>query len=191
MATSLPIMDENKIKAIAHNLRNNPRDYALFTCGINLGLRGGDLLSLNIEDVQDLKAGDTFELTEQKTGHSTRVYFNADAVDSIQNLLKSLNSRNKVALFQNNRYQRLSRQSLGNLVKSWCAAVGLKSKDLRFTYKSHTLRKTMGYWMFQHGARVLEIAEALNHANPNNTLAYIHVPSRKISSLHDNLSFYD
>lgn len=50
-----PIRDPRKIVAIKNMLKgqDNPRDYLLFTLGINFALRVGDLLRLRVMDVLD------------------------------------------------------------------------------------------------------------------------------------------
>ena len=52
-----PIRDPLKIIAIKRNLRKekNPRNYLLFTMGINLALRISDLLALKVKDVVNEK----------------------------------------------------------------------------------------------------------------------------------------
>jgi len=57
MNTVDPIKNPVKILAIKKNLRGeaNPRNYLLFTMGINTALRSSDLRNLKISDVLDNK----------------------------------------------------------------------------------------------------------------------------------------
>jgi len=75
------------IKAIKKLLANRPRDFALFTIGINTNLRASDLLRLKVGQVKDLKAGDTIEIKEQKTGKVRRITLNKTCINAIQSLL--------------------------------------------------------------------------------------------------------
>ena len=63
-----PIKKLKDIKAIKKILVNKPRDFALFTIGINTNLRASDLLRFKVGQVSDLKAGDVVEIKEKKTG---------------------------------------------------------------------------------------------------------------------------
>lgn len=62
-----PIKKLKDIKAIKKILAHKPRDFALFTIGINTNLRASDLLRLKVGQVSDLKAGDAVEIKEKKT----------------------------------------------------------------------------------------------------------------------------
>ena len=63
-----PIRKIQDIKSIIKLLNDKPKEQLLFTLGVNNGLRTGDLLRLKVKHVKDLKTGDTFEITESKTG---------------------------------------------------------------------------------------------------------------------------
>ena len=53
MNTVEPIRNPAKLLAIKKNLRRelDPRNYLLFTMGVNLALRAGDLLKLKVSDI--------------------------------------------------------------------------------------------------------------------------------------------
>ena len=57
MKTVEPIRSPAKILAIKKNLKmeNSPRNYLLFTIGVNSALRSSDLLGLKVSDVIDGK----------------------------------------------------------------------------------------------------------------------------------------
>ena len=80
MNTVEPIREIQKILAIKRILKeqSNPRDYLLFTMGINFALRINDLLSLKVKDVLD-KKGEIIEylhLREQKTKKEKKIKIN-------------------------------------------------------------------------------------------------------------------
>jgi hypothetical protein len=52
--------------------RGDPRNLAIFTLGINSALRGVDILRLKIEQVQDLKPGNSFDIREKNRQISGR-----------------------------------------------------------------------------------------------------------------------
>ena len=73
--------------------RNQIRNYALLTLGMNTSLRIGDLLLLRWENVYDFHRNcyhKHLEVLEQKTRKNTRIALNKEAVLSLQNLKNSL-----------------------------------------------------------------------------------------------------
>jgi integrase len=84
-----PIKNLKDIKSIKKLLKDNPRDLALFTLGINTNLRASDLVNITVKQVSDLKAGDDLVLKEQKTGKERRISLNAVCITVIQALLES------------------------------------------------------------------------------------------------------
>jgi len=75
-------------------LINKPREFALFTIGINTNLIASDLLRLKVGQVKDLKAGNTVEIKEQKTGKARRITMNKTCIKAIQDLLASKHCEN-------------------------------------------------------------------------------------------------
>ena len=67
-----------------------------------------------------------------------------------------------------------------NLVKSWCAAVGLKGN-----YGSHTMRKTWGWWQYKRGKPVPILMEAYGHSTQKQTLAYLCIQAAEVAELYD------
>lgn len=63
-----PIRNLKDLKSISQLLSDKPRDLLLWTMGINNGLRASDLVNLKVEQVENLKAGDTLQIKETKTG---------------------------------------------------------------------------------------------------------------------------
>ena len=61
-----PIRDLKAIKRIKKLLDGNHRDLCLFTLGINSAYRTNELLSIKVNHVHHLKAGDVLELKQSK-----------------------------------------------------------------------------------------------------------------------------
>ena len=98
-----PIRDTKDIKSIKKLLSDNPRNYALFTIGINTNLRAGDLCRITASTVRNLKPLDEIEIKEQKTGKSRRITLNKACVDAINRLLASKEYRNTDRPFKGQR----------------------------------------------------------------------------------------
>jgi len=87
-----PIRDTSKLANIKRNLRKQPRNYCLFTLGINTALRVGDLLALKVKDVTEGgKVKEFITLREQKTGKDKRVKLNRSATEAIEFYLSKVN----------------------------------------------------------------------------------------------------
>ena len=78
-----PIRKMKDVKAISTLLSDNPRNYLLFTRGINNGLRTGGLLKLKVAQVKNLKIGDTLTIRESKT-KKDNIYLVGDAATQVK-----------------------------------------------------------------------------------------------------------
>ena len=176
-----PIKEVKDIKAIKKLLSDNPRDFALFTIGINTNLRASDLLRITAGQVRNLKSMDEIEMKEQKTGKRRRISLNESCVEAIQALLKARDYEDYEPIFSGQRGT-LTVPSVNRLVKQWCRSV-----NLRGNYGSHTLRKTWGYHQrvtFQRG--VAELMVCFNHSSEKQTLNYLCVQPEEIKSIYAN-----
>ena len=82
-----PIRKPRDIKTIKKMLADNPRNFCLFTLGINTNLRASDLLRITVGQVRYCRPGDDLVLREKKTSKERRITLNKSAVDAIQTLL--------------------------------------------------------------------------------------------------------
>jgi len=177
-----PIKKLKDIKAIKKILTNKPRDLALFTIGINTNLRASDLLRLKVSHVKDLKAGDTVEIKEKKTGKARRITLNKTCINAIQNLLTSKQYQDDNYLFQSQRRHVLTVPSVHKLVKSWCSEINLKGN-----YGSHTLRKTWGYHQrVTFGVDLPRLMVCFNHSTQKQTLDYLCIQPEEIKDVYEN-----
>ena len=175
-----PIRNLEDIKAIKKLLANSPRDYLLFTMGINNGLRIGDLLKLKVRDVQGVKSGDTVRVREQKTGKDNVLVINRTTHKALQNYLKNKNPAPDEPLFLSQKNKGPLTVSYANrLIKSWC-----KQINLRGNYGTHTLRKTFGYVQRTHYGVGYEIlCKRYNHSSPAVTMRYLGIEDKEVSGI--------
>lgn len=178
-----PIRHVEDIKAIKEILQDKPRDFALFTLGINTNLRASDLRRITAGQVRHLKVGDDLELREKKTGKLRRVTLNRSCVDAVQQLLSSRVYQDRAPLFISRRGEEpLTVSSMNRLVKRWCAAV-----NLRGNYGTHTLRKTWGYHQrVTFGVGLPELMVCFNHSSQRQTLEYLCVQPEEIRRIYQN-----
>ncbi|MBA7562430.1 site-specific integrase [Candidatus Atribacteria bacterium 1244-E10-H5-B2] len=178
-----PIRDKNKIRAIKGYLKDkkNPRDFLLFTIGINTGLRISDLLNLQVRDVRDNRGEirNYIWVKEKKTSKSRKIPLNAGAKEALQYYF------NHTDIYDLNTYLFKSVKRKGNkpltncgawqLVKDWCQEVGITDR-----VGCHSLRKTLGYHLRMQGASLSLIAERLGHSNLGSVKSYIGINDDEI-----------
>ena len=173
-----PIRHLKDIKAIKRLLQDSPRDFCLFTLGINTNLRASDLLAITAGMVRN---EEELVLKERKTGKERRITLNPAAQKAIQRLLDSREYDDDDRLFQGQRGP-LTVPTVNRLVKGWCRDINLKGN-----YGSHTLRKTFGYHQrVTFGRGLPELMTVFNHSTQKQTLDYLCVQPEEIKDIYLN-----
>ena len=173
-----PIRHLKDIKAIKRLLQDSPRDFCLFTLGINTNLRASDLLAVTAGMVRNQEE---LVLKEKKTGKERRITLNPAAQKAIQRLLDSREYDDEDRIFQGQRGP-LTVPTVNRLVKGWCKAINLKGN-----YGSHTLRKTFGYHQrVTYGRGLPELMTVFNHSTQRQTLDYLCVQPEEIKDIYLN-----
>jgi len=177
-----PIKELKDIGTIKKLLTDNPRDFALFTIGINTNLRASDLLRIKVRMVRGLQPNDEIEVREKKTKKLRRVTLNKACIDAIVNLLASRPFKDSDYLFQSQRAEVLIVPSVVRMVKKWCKAINLKGN-----YGSHTLRKTWGYHQrVTFGTDLPRLMVCFNHSTQRQTLEYLCIQADEIREVYEN-----
>lgn len=122
-----PISERKDIKPIKKLLRDKPRDYCLFTVGINTNLRASDLIRITAGDVRDKKPGNDLTIKEKKTGKERRIRLNDTVIEAVKKLLTAAPYQDTDPLFMSRKgNESLTVPSVNRLVKSWCREINLK-----------------------------------------------------------------
>lgn len=144
-------------------LKRSSRDWFLLVMGINVGLRIGDLLQLNVKDVRN-KTHLTHR--ERKTGKMRRFPINAELRDIINQYIKG--KKDNDPLFPSYRTKlNIGRVQAYRILNLAAAEVGLSEIG------THTLRKTFGYHFYKRYKDVALLQQIFNHSAPSITLRYI------------------
>ena len=178
----VPIRKKKTIADLKALLKDKPLDLALFVVGINTNLRASDLLSLTVDQVKDLKAGDSLELKERKTSKKKMVTFNGSAISAIQGLIDSKDYDSGDYLFIGQRGNVLSVPALYLKIKRW-----MKRLNLKGNFGCHSLRKTWAF--FQHkffNVQLPILMRALNHSSQAITLRYIGIQEKELNDVYMN-----
>ena len=181
-----PIRDKKRISTIKKMLRggNNTRDYVLFTLGINLGLRIGDLLRFKVQDIFDKQnlIKKSVEIIEQKTRKLNTITINDSAREALKYLSKKepdilSNRKNKIIYNTRNKYLGISRIQAYKLVRRWCRQVGLTEMSVG----THTLRKSWGYHRYKAGVPIEVIQEKFKHSSTSTTRLYLGIEKKDVA----------
>jgi len=178
MRTVQPIRDIKKIRAIKGNLRKrNPRDFLLFTLGINTGLRISDILRLKVEDVKDQtgEIKEYLDLNEKKTKKQRLIYFDKTGIYHLDRYL-FISDKTKIN-------KPISRIRAWQLIQIWCREVGIKGR-----IGTHTIRKTAGYQMRIAGVAIELIQEVLGHQSISMTKRYLGITDDEITKVLKNFN---
>jgi integrase len=183
-----PIRSLQSLHRIREKLQGRPRDRALFDLGVNLPLRVVDLLGLSVDQVRDLRTGDS--LRGETGRRDARIRFNRVCVAAVADLLHEClqapvpdcPADEAAFLFPSRRGGALLPSSLHRLVKSWCRDIGLTGN-----FGATTLRKTWGFHQLTtFGTDLTLIMHCFGHATRRQTLEYLCLSSREHESIFDH-----
>lgn len=194
-----PIRKQEDIVKVKDYLLNNGRtlqlrlrNYALFTLGICIGVRGADLLRLKIKDVLNPDGTIVNELRvfESKTRKTIYPFVNDTAKDALSSYLNALDYFS---------YDDVLFSKMGNPKESMTTnnlhKLMLKIKqDLNLPYHlgGHSLRKTFAYWTIKLHPNDLKtmvsLQEMLNHSSMHTTLHYAGQTKDVIKPMYTDLS---
>lgn len=161
----------------------------LIGCGIFFGLRISDLLQLSWEMLLD---GDSFTITERKTGKRRTVRINRDFQKHIRGCHKAMRiTDNASKCFANAAGEPLSVQRVNVLLKQIKAKYSLKTVK---NISSHSLRKTFGRKVFESAGEnanmaLVRLSELFNHSNVAITKIYLGIRQEELLETYDLLDF--
>lgn len=137
----------------------------MFSIGINIGLRIGDLLQLRVKDILE---GTHIVIVEQKTDKIKRFIVNPQLRKEVKKYVRKTGLNNEQYLFP-------SRKGNGPITRVQAYRVLNKAAEMADIpdVGTHTLRKTFGYLHYQKFKDIALLQQILNHSNPKDTMIYI------------------
>ena len=154
------------------------RDAAILELLYATGLRVGELVSLNVKDI-DLQG--SYIRCWGKGSKERIVHLYPKAVKELKqymthtrpNLLKNRNG--ETALFVNHRGERLTRQWVWNILKNYGAKAGIQQQ-----ITPHTLRHSFATHLLENGASLRHVQELLGHSSISTTQVYTHLTGHQL-----------
>jgi integrase len=149
------------------------RDLALFSMAIDTMLRGDDLLSLVVGDVQH-RNGSThpvFKLARAKGRRPVRCALSKATANALEKFIRTTGKKRADYLFASRRaeHQPMTPRQLSRLVKEWVAAAGLDPAD----YSAESLRRTKALHILKGSGNLHAVRALLGHAKIETTARYL------------------
>jgi len=149
---------------------NEVRDYCILTLFLNCGLRVGELVGLNVQDIRD----DTIRVLG-KGNKERQLYLNEACLSALEQYLTvrpepKNDPKHRDALFISRNRTRLTTRSVENLVRKTVLQAGLDPK-----YSPHKLRHTAATLMLNNGVDIRTLQDVLGHENLGTTQIYTHI----------------
>lgn len=152
------------------------RDYFLFVLGINIGVRVGDLLKLQVKDVKDQVY---LSIREEKTGKVKRFRINPMLRQLIDDYIAGKEPQDY--LFPSKKTKEpISRVQAYRIMKDAGTALGIESVG------THTLRKSFGFHLYQKTKDIALLQEIFNHSSERVTKIYIGIAQDEIDKVIDD-----
>ncbi|MEZ6142717.1 MAG: tyrosine recombinase XerC [Zavarzinella sp.] len=154
------------------------RDHAILETLYSAGLRVGELVGLNLDDLE-LSEG---LVTVRGKGKKERLALLGDyCVHAIrrwlvarEQMLEAVGKRSP-AVFLNKLATRLSTRSVGRLLEKYLQETGLDPKT-----SPHTIRHSFATHLLDAGADIRGVQELLGHKNLTTTQVYTHVSTQRL-----------
>jgi integrase/recombinase XerD len=152
------------------------RDLALLELLYASGMRVTELVSLDTTDVDiDGKTGRVRVKGKKPNSKEREIPLTGSALDTLKMYMKHgreqlVHDPNELALFLNNRGQRLTRQGLWLIIKHYVETVNITAE-----VTPHTLRHSFAAHKLSQGKSLQDIQKLLGHANISTTQVYAHL----------------
>ena len=157
------------------------RDRAILETIYSAGLRIGELVSLNVEDMDEFAGA----LRIRGKGKKERlVPLGAKALEAIdayqQKRRHQFGRPRRGALFVNNSGRRLSDRSIRRNLDKYAAGAGIAVH-----ISPHALRHSFATHMLNAGADLRSVQEMLGHESLSSTQIYTHLTTRRLKEVYD------
>ena len=166
---------ENLLEAPNGNSWEEKRDKAILETLYSAGIRVGELMGLNDDDL-DLLSG---QVKIRGKGKKERIVpVGSVAIKAVQNYLElrpKRDSKTRGALFISRMGTRLTDRSVRRVLNKYARRIAL-GKEI----SPHTLRHSFATHLLDRGADLRSVQELLGHENLSTTQIYTHVSTKRL-----------
>lgn len=174
-----PILKDITIEEMEKYLKNNnERDYILFLCGINLGLRISDILKFKVKDVL---GKDRIYITEKKTGKEKEIVISSKLKQALKHYCKDKEQEEYLIKSRQGGNKPIGRDRAYRIMRNLGKEFNLNMIG------THSLRKTFGRKYYQKYKDIEGLRKYFNHSNSSITRRYIGLEQEIINENIKNL----
>jgi integrase len=155
-------------------LAGRVRDLALFNLAIDSKLRGGDVVSLRVEDVAPHGyAIDRATVRQKKTGRTVKFEITEQTRQAIDDYLMATHKVPIDFLFTGRRGEErcLTTRQYARLLSEWIAGIGLDP----LLFGTHSLRRTKATLIYRRTGNLRAVQLLLGHTKIESTVRYLGV----------------
>ncbi len=176
-----PIRDKKVIDDVAEFLlAKNERNYVLFMFGIYSGRRISDILKLRVRDVRNKS---NLVIKEKKTGKEMKFPINHELKPILEKYIEGKPDYEFLFKSRKGKNEPITRQQAYNILNEAADAFDL------YSIGTHTMRKSLGYHMYQQTQDIELVRKILNHTDEKSTRRYIGIDQDMIDKAMLKFSF--
>lgn len=161
--------------------RDRPRDVAILMTLIQCGLREGELVRLDLADV-DLNKRE-LSVRGRKGGVDTDIPLVEAAVEALREWLAKRPEVSHTRVFVSKSGKPLDERAIRYLVKYYMKKAGIRKQA-----STHTLRHTFGAWKSAKNVDLKTLQYWMGHKRPETTLHYLHLVKKRAPELMEQTS---
>tara|TARA_R110002012_G_scaffold85709_3_gene213609 strand:- start:1899 stop:2537 length:639 start_codon:yes stop_codon:yes gene_type:complete len=153
-------------------INGSKRDLALFNLAIDSKLRGCDLVSLKVEDVQvSGRIRERTTIVQRKTGRPVQFELTEPTRKSVEAWIEHAGRRPGDYLFpsRSRLSPHLSPRQYARIVHAWVESAGLESS----AYGTHTMRRTKAAQIYRKTGNLRAVQLLLGHTKLESTVRYL------------------
>lgn len=167
-------------------LANHKRDLALFNLALDSKLRGCDLVTLKVSDIQ---TGDEIrpraKIIQKKTGKPVQFEVTKQTREALVVWIddKGLNTYDWLFPSRKNRDLAMTTRQYGRIVKKWIGSIDLPKSS----YATHSLRPTKATLIYRKTGNLRAVQLLLGHEKIDSTVKYLGVEVEDALALSESI----
>ena len=167
-------------------LANHKRDLALFNLALDSKLRGCDLVTLKVSDVQTgNEVRSRTKIIQRKTGKPVQFEITKQTREALVDWINSKNLNVYDWLFpsRKDRSSAMTTRQYGRIVKKWIGSIDLPKSS----YATHSLRRTKATLIYRKTGNLRAVQLLLGHEKIDSTVKYLGVEVEDALALSESI----
>lgn len=167
-------------------LAEHKRDLALFNLALDSKLRGCDLVTLRVSDVQTgYEIRPRAKIIQKKTGKPVQFEVTKQTRDALVEWinLQDLNNYDWLFPSRKNRDLAITTRQYGRIVKKWIGSIDLPKSS----YATHSLRRTKATLIYRKTGNLRAVQLLLGHEKIDSTVKYLGVEVEDALALSESI----